>query len=89
VMVISVGIQISPNLNLPQKRYRLDRSSATGLFQSAAISDQHPFRNAATDSIPAATYTAGDGAFGYEASVGRCSLGTLCWNSLGTLLEME
>ena len=87
VMVISVGIQISPNLNLPHKRYRFDRSSATGLSRSAAASDQHPFRNAATDSIPAAIFTAGDGAFGLrslgQTMLPRNALLELSWNSPG------
>jgi len=54
-MVISVGIQISPNLNLPQDRYRFDRFSATVHSRSGAALDEHPIQNTATNSTPAAT----------------------------------
>ena len=63
VMVISVGIQISPHLNLPQERYRFDRVRATVFSRSGAASDQPPIGDAATDSTPAAIVTAGGGCF--------------------------
>ena len=63
VMVISVGIQISTHLNLPQERYRFDRFRATVFSRSGAASDQPPIGDAATESTPAAIVTAGGGCF--------------------------
>ena len=84
-MVISVGIQISPNLNLPQDRYRFDRFSATVHSRSGAALDEHPIRETATNSTPAATVGYKLAISSNQAPVGRA----LARNSLGTSLEME